>query len=45
MTVRELMEILAQYDENAVIRVQGDGGPEIEVEEVNINRQGDVVIG
>lgn len=45
MTVRELMEILAQYDGDTIIRVQGDGGPEIKAEEVNINRQGDIVIG
>lgn len=46
MTVRELMEALAQMPENAIVRIQGDSCPEIDAEEITMSRDSmTVVIG
>jgi len=43
MTVRELIEMLAQMPQNATVRIQGDSCPEIDIEEITVNRDNTIV--
>ena len=43
MTVHELVEVLTQMPPNATVQVQGDSGPEIDIEEITISHDNTIV--
>ena len=43
MTVHELIEALTQMPQNATVQIQGDSGPEINIEEITMGRDNTTV--